>query len=169
MILYSHCEQKLIWWKRSGEARAFPASASPLPMSAVEGSLATPPGLHRVAEKYGDGAADGSVFIGRRLQPERYWERSDAGPDQKALVTTRILRLAGLQPSINAGEGLDSFERFIYIHGTNHPERFPAHGSCGCIVLLDEDLKWLYEQTPLESQVWIQQDPFDFQAESVFA
>lgn len=138
-------------------------------MSTVEGSLGTPPGLHRVAEKYGDQAAAGSVFVGRQKQPELYWERSDAGPEQKALVTTRILRLAGLQPGVNAGEGVDSFDRYIYIHGTNHPERFPEHGSCGCIVLLDEDLKWLYEHTPLESQVWIQQDAFDFQIKSGLA
>lgn len=162
VVLYSHGEKKLMWIQRSGGVRTFAASASPRPMSNREGSLATPPGLHRVAEKYGDEAADGSVFVGRQLQPARYWEREDAGEAQKALVTTRILRLAGLEPGRNLGSGVDSFDRFIYIHGTNHPQRFPEHGSCGCIVLLDDDLRWLYENTPLDSMVWIQQDSFDF-------
>lgn len=167
VVLYSHCEKKLIWCRKDNEFKSFRASGSPRPMNTADGSLATPPGLHRVAEKYGDDAADGAVFVGRRLQPERYWERDDAGSEQKALVTTRILRLAGLEPGHNHGPGVDSFDRYIYIHGTNHPQRFPEHGSCGCIVLLDSDLKWLYSHTPLNSMVWIQQDKFDLTEFSV--
>jgi lipoprotein-anchoring transpeptidase ErfK/SrfK len=108
-----------------------------------------------VAEKHGSEATDGMVFVAREPTGERWRDRPDAGPDQKSLVTTRILRLRGLEPGINAGSGIDSFDRYIYIHGTNHPDRFPENISAGCLLMRDDDLIELFEQVPLGTHVWI--------------
>ncbi len=126
------------------------------PPSNVEDSEGTPTGLHRIVEKYGEGAAPGTVFIGRRPQGHTFRERPDAGPGQKSLVTTRILRLTGIQSGINAGPGIDSFARYIYIHGTNRPDAWTENVSAGCLLLRDPDIIRLHDTIPLGSLVWIE-------------
>ena len=83
------------------------------------------------------------------------WALEGAGPDQQNFVTTRILRLRGLEPGMNSGTGIDSFDRYIYIHGTNHPEMFPENVSWGCLLLLDKDLIQLFDTTKTGSHVFI--------------
>ena len=143
-------------YHRRGQVAEFPVSSGRNPPSHVEGSGGTPTGLHRVAEKYGAGAPPGTVFVGRRSQGHTFRERPDAGSGQKSLVTTRILRLAGLQPGTNAGPGVDSFARYIYIHGTNRPDAWTANVSAGCLLLRDPDVIRLHDTIPLGSLVWIE-------------
>ena len=131
-------------------------TGSPRPPSNQEGSLATPLGLHAVDEKFGHGVPAGTVFVGRVNTGKTYAERADAGPDQKALVTTRILWLAGLEPGFNAGGAVDTKARYIYIHGTNHPDKFPEPHSSGCLNLRDDDLIRLYAEVPVGTWVWIE-------------
>lgn len=154
-------EKKLEHWRRvegGGEwslHASHPLSSGEKPPSCLENSGGTPWGLHQVAEKYGDGAEPGTVFIGRESTNERFDEREDTGPDQRMFVTTRILRLGGLELGLNAGEGVDSFDRYIYIHGTTRPEDFPKNQSGGCLVLRDGPLIALYAEITLGSLVWI--------------
>lgn len=155
VVCISLGEKILRLWENGHAAGAYPISFSRRAPSCVENSLGTPWGLHQVAEKFGAGAAPGTVFIGRRDTGQRWQDRPDAGPNQPALVTTRILRLRGLQPGLNAGPGVDSFDRFIYIHGTNFPSRFPENLSAGCILLRDDDLIELYDRLPLGALVHI--------------
>lgn len=133
----------------------YPFSFSKRPLSCQQDSLGTPWGLHAIAEKHGDGCPHGAVFSARRFTGQTYAQRPDAGPGQPALVTTRILRLRGLEPGLNAGDGHDSFDRFIYIHGTNFPDRFPENLSAGCLLMLDEPLVDLFAKVPLNSHVLI--------------
>lgn len=146
-ILHQYREQRPV-----GE---LPFSLSEAPPSCREGSLGTPWGLHVVCEKYGGGDPAGTVFTGRRATGQTWWQREDAGPLQKNLVTTRILRLRGLEPGLNAGPGRDSYDRYIYIHGTNHPERFPENLSSGCLLMRDEDLVAIYPQVATGTHLWI--------------
>mgnify|MGYP002277296883 CR=1 FL=1 len=95
------------------------------------------------------------VFTARRPTGQRYFDRDDAGPDQPCCVTTRILRLRGLEPGLNAGPGIDSYDRYIYIHGTNFPDRFPENISAGCLLMRDDDLMELYDAVPPGSHVFI--------------
>lgn len=148
--------EQILWHCRDGQPVAscrFARSANP--PSEVEGSEGTPRGLHCVTEKYGDAACPGTVFVGRRDTGETYAERADAGPEQRKLVTTRILRLRGLEPGFNAGPGCDSFARYIYIHGTNFPARLYTNFSAGCLLLADADLVALYAAVPPGSHVWM--------------
>lgn len=148
-------EKILEHWQGERVVERYPFSHSRRRLSCTEGSLGTPWGLHEVAAKHGDGAPPGMVFVGRVATGQCYGGRDDAGPNQPTLVTTRILRLRGLEPGLNAGPGVDSFERTIYIHGTNYPDRFPENISAGCLLMRDGDLIELFEKVAVGTHVLI--------------
>ena len=115
-----------------------------------EGSDQTPLGLHRVAEKIGGGQPIGTVFQGRR--PIGYtWAGFPLAP-----ITNRILWLEGLEPGLNRGPGVDSKQRYIYIHGTCDEPTLGRPASRGCIHLAADDLIPLYDQLPVGTLVWIE-------------
>ena len=98
------------------------------------------------------------VFVGRR--PKGYhWSEDPTNPDNREpRVTTRILWLRGLEPGLNAGEGVDTYRRYIYLHGTNFTEKIGRPASGGCILLHDEDVIELFAHLPLGTLVWIRWD-----------
>ncbi len=138
-------------------AESLPFSYGSRPVSCRENSLGTPLGLHEITARIGDGEPHGMIFKGRVPIGECWHERADAGPGQRNFVTTRILRLKGLEAGLNAGPGIDSFDRYIYIHGTNHPERFPENISHGCLLMLDADLVNLFNLVATGTHVFITQ------------
>jgi hypothetical protein len=148
-------EKILQHWHGASVAESIPFSRSKKPLSCEQDSLGTPWGLHEVAAKHGDEEPAGMVMVGRKPTGERWQDRADAGPDQPCLVTTRILRLRGLESGLNAGPGRDSFERYIYIHGTNKPDQFHENISAGCLLMLDEPLMKLYERIAVGTHVYI--------------
>lgn len=148
-------EKILQHWKGAEVVNRLQFSYSRKPLCCKQDSLGTPWGLHEVAGKHGDNQPAGMILKGRVPTGECWHERPDAGPGQPCCVTTRILRLRGLEPGLNAGPGIDSFERYIYIHGTNHPEKFPENISAGCLLMLDEPLIALYERIAAGTHVFI--------------
>ncbi len=95
------------------------------------------------------------VFVGR--QPTgKTWREMSAEENGKNLITTRILRLRGLEPGHNAGPGRDSYDRYIYLHGTNHPEELGTPASAGCVLLSDVDIGELFENVPEGCLVWME-------------
>jgi hypothetical protein len=146
-ILY-HCSGRTM-------LRKYPFSYSKQPPSCRENSLGTPWGLHEIGSCHGDGEPRGRIFRARLPQSHRWQDLPPGENASLSLVTTRILRLRGLEPGLNAGPGIDSWDRMIYIHGTNHPDQFPENRSAGCLLLQDEDLLQLFEAVPLHSHVMI--------------
>jgi len=96
------------------------------------------------------------VFRGRIPTGKRYWEENDV-EQEKNLITTRILRLQGLEDGHNAGPGIDSFDRYIYVHGTNHEDRLGTPTSGGCVLLSNRDVEELFESVDLGSLVLIRE------------
>lgn len=114
------------------------------------GSFKTPIGLHRVAEKIGEGAPLGAVFRSRIATGE-VWAPDDGTPlahTGEDLVLTRILWLAGLEPE-NAG----TYDRFIYLHGTNHEGLLGTPASHGCVRFSNDDIVALFAQLPIGALV----------------
>lgn len=127
--------------------KAYVVSTSKRPPSTVDGSLGTPPGLHAIADRIGAGQPPGIVFKGRVPTGFHFNEILDRmGVDEANLITTRILRLKGLEAAKNQGPGVDSYERFIYIHGTNREDRLGQRQSAGCILMGNLDIIELFEE-----------------------
>lgn len=124
---------------------AYPISTSRFGLGSEEGSLKTPTGSFRIAEKIGDGMALGTVFKNRR--PVKATKKMLRDDD---LVMTRILWLDGIDPG-NA----NTYERFIYIHGTNHEGQIGEPASHGCIRMRNSDLVELFDRVGIDTPVMI--------------
>jgi L,D-transpeptidase YbiS len=125
--------------------RAFPISTSRFGLGAEEGSMKTPTGRFRIAEKIGDGMPVRTVFKSRR--PVKTTRKLLRDED---LIMTRILWLDGLD-----AENANTHGRFIYIHGTNHEESIGEPASHGCIRMRNADLLELFELVSTDTPVVI--------------
>lgn len=125
-----------------------------------EGSQQTPLGVHRIAERYGDDAPLGAIFKARRNtgQVAKPLTASNARSTADN-ITTRILWLDGLEPGLNKGrdkdDNVDSFERYIYIHGTDEEGRLGTPASHGCIRMSNQGVVDLYSRMGLDTLVVI--------------
>lgn len=135
----------------------FTVSTSKRPPSCEEDSLGTPWGLHRVEQKIGDGEPEGMVFRSREPTGRCFFEYDEA-TNQENLITTRILRLRGMEGGVNVGGDCDSWNRYIYIHGTNHEDRIGIPASSGCVQLTNTDILELFDIVPEESLVLIEKE-----------
>ncbi len=125
---------------------SYPVSTSRFGPGSAADSFQTPLGHFRVREKFGDGATPLTIF--RSRLPTGVW--NPARPEDGDLVLTRILRLEGLDP-----ENANTYERYIYIHGTNHEDTIGTPASQGCIRMHNHDILDLYELIPVDTPVSI--------------
>lgn len=120
----------------------WPVSTAAAGLDNRQDSGGTPPGLHTIARRIGDGAEPGTVFVDR-TPTGHIWQEGEEDPDD--LIISRILTLSGREEGLNLGPGVDSQERYIYIHGTNHPDRIGEPVSHGCVRMTDPDIRTLFE------------------------
>ena len=126
-----------------------PASTSRFGIGQVQDSNRTPLGLHRIAQKVGAGFPQGTVFRGRK--PIGFtWKGMPEAP-----IVHRIFWLEGLEPGFNRGDGVDSFQRYIYIHGFSDETTLGRPASHGCIHVAAEPLIPLHDWLPVGTLVWI--------------
>jgi len=124
-----------------GQVREYPVSTAAAGVGGAEGSLRTPPGWHRIHARIGAGQPLGMIFDSRE-PTGALWQGE---PHPGDLIVGRILTLEGLEPGVNRGPGVDSLERYIYLHGTNHPEALGRPESHGCVRMAAEDAAGLFE------------------------
>jgi len=151
-VLVDTNEQTLSYRKGTQDAVMFEASTSQFGIGNREGSYKTPRGLHRIAEKIGGGAAPWTIFSSRE-NTGVVWKDGMDGENQ---VLTRILRLQGLEPGVNAGPSIDSYERYIYIHGTNKEDLIGTPFSHGCVCMRNEDIMTLFDMVDVGTYVYIE-------------
>ena len=108
------------------------------------GSHKTPLGVHRIAEKIGDGCQAGEIIKARKPTGRLAAVVSEPRSAGQDMITTRILWLEGLEPGINRGMGVDSYERYIYIHGTPEEGLIGQPASIGCIRMQNADVIELF-------------------------
>lgn len=134
--------------------KVFTISTSKNPPSCIADSYGTPSGLHRIADKIGADAPEGMVFKGRVPTGQLYTEVSpeDAA---RSLITSRILRMRGLEPGKNCGHGCDTYDRYVYIHGTNKEELIGQPASAGCVQLRNQEMIELFDQIDEGDLIWI--------------
>ena len=148
-------EQALFVCANGAIVERYDASTSRFGNGNRENSLKTPLGLHRIKEKFGHGAPHGRVFRDREDTGED-WDHRQTGDN---LILTRILRLEGLEEGINKGPGVDSYERYIYIHGTGREDLIGTPLSHGCVCLRNHDVSRLFETVKEGTLVYIDPPP----------
>lgn len=144
-------EQALFVCAKGRIVERYDASTSRFGTGNRENSLKTPLGLHRIKEKFGAGAPAGRVFRDREDTGE-HWDHSRTGDN---LILSRILRLEGLEQGINSGPGVDSYERYIYIHGTGREDMIGTPLSHGCVCLRNHDVIRLFDAVKEGTIVYI--------------
>lgn len=154
-LLVSIERQTLCFYNGASLVKSYVISTSKKPPSNVKGSLGTPRGLHAIAEKIGAGQPPGIVFRSRVATGYHFHEHLERGGQDGNLITSRILWLKGLEPGQNQGGDVDTFGRYIYIHGTNREDLLGQPQSAGCVVMGNLDVVELFEQVRVGDPVLI--------------
>lgn len=121
----------------------------------IEGSGCTPRGRHIIRAKIGAGLPAGAVLRGRRWTGEVWSPELHAQYPGRDWILTRILWLSGCEPGRNRLGCVDSFRRYIYLHGTPYAAELGRPHSKGCVRLRNEDVIELFERVPLRTEVEI--------------
>lgn len=135
--------------------KTYPISSGKNGIGEQENSGKTPRGWHRIAEKFGHTARINAVFIARQPTGEVYSDTLAAEHPDRDWILSRILWLDGLEEGFNRGEGCDSKQRYIYIHGTPDTQPMGIPMSHGCIRMRNTDLIELFEVIPEQALVYI--------------
>jgi UDP-N-acetylmuramate--alanine ligase len=154
-LIQSIEEQALFVCAKGDVVELFDASTSRFGNGIRENSFKTPLGIHRIKEKIGSGAPPGRIFKGRK-DTGIDWDQASI---EDNLILTRILRLEGLEEGINKGAGVDSYDRYIYIHGTNREDLVGTPLSHGCLALRNSDILRLFDIVREGTLVYIDPPP----------
>jgi|TARA_R100001143_G_scaffold15990_1_gene18298 lipoprotein-anchoring transpeptidase ErfK/SrfK len=111
-----------------------------------DGSGCTPRGEHYVRASIGAGLPVGTVFRARRPTGETYSVDLARLHPERDWILSRILWLCGREWGKNRGPGVDTFRRFIYIHGTPDSEPMGVPLSHGCVRMRNADIIDLFDR-----------------------
>ncbi|MEP6671203.1 MAG: L,D-transpeptidase [Chthoniobacter sp.] len=126
--------------------RCYAISTSRYGIGTEPGSFKTPAGRFRIAEKIGDGAPVGEIFVSRVPTG-----KVGAEGDDHDHVQTRILWLDGLD-----ADNTNTHDRYVYIHGTNAESQLGTPASFGCVRMNNIDVIDLYDRVAPGTAVEIQ-------------
>jgi L,D-transpeptidase YbiS len=151
-------QQQLSLFNEEGELlQQYPVSTSKYGTGNQNGSEKTPLGLHRIKNKLGGAMPVNEVFIGRipHGNLDECLERGVELPDD--VIMSRIMWLEGMEPGRNKGGYVDTYQRYIYIHGTNHEDTIGTPTSIGCIRMRNQDVVDLFRLVEIGSEVLIEE------------
>jgi len=145
-ILVDISEQRL--YLKSGEQTlvSYPISTSKYGEGSKENSFKTPLGNHIIKEKIGENAPINTIFISRINTKNIASIENKPKNTENDYVTSRIMWLEGEENGVNKGPGIDSYERYIYIHGTHEEGLIGVKASHGCIRMFNIDVIDLYDR-----------------------
>ena len=154
-IIVDISDQRLYLLENSRIIESYPISSSKYGEGSIENSFKTPLGKHIIKEKIGNEAPLNTIFVARVNTNEKAHIIRSLDDSEDDYVTSRILWLDGLEEGINKGEGVDSFNRFIYIHGTHEEGLIGQKASHGCIRMFNNDVVKLYNIVKKGTKVYI--------------
>jgi len=154
-LLVSPADQKLFHISNQQILKNYPVSTSRFGLGNLMDSFKTPIGLHCIEEKIGSGMPINTVFKGRKpiknnmtlqdLYNDKKLSRNHF-ENHEDVITSRIMRLKGLEHNINLGGKVDSYNRYIYIHGTHEEGLIGTKASHGCIRMFNDDVINLFNE-----------------------
>ena len=145
IIIVDISEQRLYLYSNNDLIQSFPVSTSKYGEGQIENSFKTPLGLHEIKEKIGHKAPINTIFTARVNTNKRADVQIEQNDTEDDFVTSRILWLDGLEDGINRGLGVDSYNRYIYIHGTHEEGLIGQKASHGCIRMFNNDVIELFD------------------------
>lgn len=155
IIFVSIKEQKMYYISHNTIVKKYPVSTATKGVGNRKNSEKTPYGLHYIKEKYGNKTPINGRMIGRVFYGQIATIYSDKTESKTDDITSRILWLSGYEKNINTGGNVDSYERYIYIHGTSEEGKIGTASSHGCIRMLNKDVIELYSMTKIGTKVLI--------------
>ena len=162
-IIVSVVQQQLIGFDQNQTPIvSYPVSTSKFGVGSQNGSFKTPLGEHSIAQKIGDGCVINEVFVGRKpigVLADLQKEKNSLPED---IISSRILWLQGEESGLNkgeneAGESVDSYHRYIYIHGTSEENKIGQPASHGCVRMCNKDVVELFNLVDEGCKVLIQE------------
>ncbi len=151
ILKISIIEQTLVLEKKNypQEIKRYAINTAKNGVGEVENSECTPRGVHTIADKIGANSEVNTLFVGRVPTGEIYQSGMIKTNPSRDYILTRIIRLSGTQEGVNKGinsqgKKVDTFERYIYIHGSPDDACFDIPGSRGCIRMRNQDIIELY-------------------------
>lgn len=133
----------------------YPISTSRFGIGQADGSFKTPIGIHCVQEKIGADADFAEILKTRtRTHIQASIVHEKVCTDEEC-ITSRILWLKGLEEGVNKGAGVDSYARYIYIHGTHEEGLIGQPASEGCIRMKNQDVIDLFDRLVVSSLIII--------------
>jgi len=136
-------------------AASFAVSTSAKGAGERSASEQTPRGAHEVRALIGDGAPCGAVFVARQATGEICTPELRAAHPERDWILSRVIWLSGLEEGRNRGGDVDTYERYIYIHGTPDEELVGEARSHGCIRMRNADVITLFAMVEIGTRVWI--------------
>tara|TARA_B110000967_G_scaffold22351_1_gene20666 strand:- start:1477 stop:2067 length:591 start_codon:yes stop_codon:yes gene_type:complete len=145
VIYVSIKKQKLYHIQLDRIIKEYTISSSVHGAGSMAGSNKTPTGLHSIKEKYGEKTPLNGIMIARVFHGNIATIYNDETKSKTDDITSRILWLEGLEKGSNKGKGIDSYNRYIYIHGTSEEGRLGKPASHGCIRMKNKEVIDLYK------------------------
>jgi lipoprotein-anchoring transpeptidase ErfK/SrfK len=140
LILIDISQQTMTCYQKGQPLSVYTISSGKNGVGEIENSGCTPRGWHEIGNVIGLSQPENAVFIGREWTGELYSKDVAIQNPNRDWILTRILRLRGLEPGKNQGPGVDSYNRYIYIHGTPDDVILGVPGSHGCIRMSNKDV-----------------------------
>ena len=155
-LLVLPSKQQLLHVEKNNIVSTYDISTSKYGLGNRNESFQTPTGLHFIAKKIGHDMPKLTIFKGRKPLPGNltlldFNKKNNEGLRNKHfkefddVITSRILWLKGHENGINQGGDVDSYDRYIYIHGTAHEDKIGIEASHGCIRMNNDDIIKLFE------------------------
>tara|TARA_X000000368_G_scaffold348267_1_gene288001 strand:- start:179 stop:718 length:540 start_codon:yes stop_codon:yes gene_type:complete len=148
-------EQRLYLIENNLIKASYPISTSKYGEGSIQNSFKTPLGEHSIKEMIGEEAEIKTIFTSR-INTKRSATIIDQLEDSdNDYVTSRIIWLDGEEEGFNKGGNVDSFRRYIYIHGTHEEGLIGTKASHGCIRMFNYDVIELFKLVNIGTKVLI--------------
>jgi len=145
-------DQQQLSHRYRGVWHHYPVSTARAGRGNRSGSWQTPTGRHHIASKIGHGLPFYTAF--RARVPAGIFHPGIDDPTRDWILS-RILWLSGEQTGINRRGKVDSYRRYIYIHGTHDEDAIGTPASCGCIRMHNRDILMLFDRVKVGERVII--------------
>ena len=148
-------KQRLFLLDNMKIVRSYPISSSKYGEGSTQNSFKTHLGNHVIREMIGNNAIKNTIFTSRINTNRQAEIIHDEAKSDNDYVTTRIMWLDGQEEGKNKGKGVDSYQRYIYIHGTHEEGLIGQKASHGCIRMFNSDVIELFNDVKKGTKVYI--------------